>query len=165
MSDCDHEPGTLPCPCGSGLSLGDCCGPLLSGRTAPATAEALMRSRFTAFVRNDQAYLLSSWHGSTRPASLDPDDQPRWHSLRVLRSEDGGPDAETGLVEFMAEGMAHGRPVQLHEVSRFVREHGRWQYLDGRIIPADRPAARVKTGRNDPCPCGSGRKFKKCCGR
>ena len=60
---------------------------------------------------------------------------------------------------------AHGRPVRLHEVSRFVREHSRWQYLDGRIIPADRPAARVKTGRNDPCPCGSGRKYKKCCGR
>ena len=165
MPDLNQHNGARLCPCGSGLSLGDCCGPLLSGRTLAATAEALMRSRFTAFVRGDRVYLLSSWHGSTRPASLDPDDQPRWHSLRVLRTEDGGPGDETGLVEFRAEGIAHGRPVQLREVSRFVCEHGCWQYLDGRVIPADRPAARVKTGRNDPCPCGSGRKFKKCCGR
>ncbi len=121
-----------------------------------------MRSRFTAFVRGDRAYLLSSWHTSTRPASPDPDDQPRWHSLRALRTEDGGP-VMTGLVEFLAEGRAHGRPVQLHEVSRFVREHGRWQYLDGRIIPADRPTARRQNRPQPPLPPRQRPQVQKCC--
>ncbi|WP_295011048.1 YchJ family protein [uncultured Microbacterium sp.] len=118
------------CPCGSGDVLGSCCGPILDGRPAP-TAERLMRSRYSAFSLGDAAYLLRSWHPSTRPAALDLDDDVRWLRLDVLDVERGGPFDTDGVVEFEAVHRdASGRGV-LHERSRFVREAGRWFYLDG----------------------------------
>ena len=165
--DSPPDTGTTapPCPCGSGRAFAACCEPVLEGRVEATTAEALMRSRFTAFVRGHTAHLLRSWHSSTRPEHLDADDQPAWHTLSILRVEDGGPDDDHGLVEFLALGQDGAGPVRLHELSRFVREAGHWRYLAGEVRPAQRTAAGAKTGRNEPCPCGSGRKFKKCCGR
>ncbi|MRX42373.1 YchJ family protein [Agromyces kandeliae] len=116
------------CPCGSGGTYGDCCGPLLAGGAAP-TAVQLMRSRYTAFVVGDAAYLLATWHPSTRPERLDLDPELRWRSLEIVRTERGGPLDREGVVEFAAR-YAHGaeRGVQ-RESSRFVRED-RWRYLD-----------------------------------
>ncbi len=122
------------------------------------TAEALMRSRFSAFVLKNSAYLLASWQSSTRPPELDlSDDETHWQRLHIMASEQGTAGDSTGYVEFAAfyDG------GQLHERSRFVREEGRWVYVDGEILP---PVEPVKVGRNDPCPCGSGKKYKKCCG-
>jgi SEC-C motif-containing protein len=84
-----------------------------------------------------------------------------WQKLEILRSEAGGENDAEGRVEFKAHWLIGGRRGYLHETSRFLKEDGRWYYLDGQTHPA--PAAG-KTGRNDPCPCGSGKKFKKCCG-
>jgi SEC-C motif-containing protein len=98
---------------------------------AAGTAEALMRSRYDAFVRGDIEHLLATWHASTRPAaeSLAPEPGTRWLGLEVKRAEEAG---DTAIVEFIARFKVGGRPaVRLHEVSRFVREGGRWFYVDG----------------------------------
>lgn len=97
----------------------------------PATAEELMRSRFAAFKGADAAWLLASWHPSTRPAALDLSDNPVWRGLQIVDIVDGGVDDETGIVEFRATHLDEddGIAVQ-HERSRFIREAGRWYYLD-----------------------------------
>ncbi|TWI13401.1 YchJ family protein [Aerolutibacter ruishenii] len=124
------------CPCGSARAYADCCGPLHAGIAQAATAEALMRSRYSAFVRADADYLLASWHPSTRPASVDMDDAAatRWLGLEVRQHTPL--DADHATVEFIARCKVGGAPaVRLHELSRFVREDGRWYYMDG-IFPA-----------------------------
>ncbi|NII12184.1 YchJ family metal-binding protein [Oleiagrimonas sp. C23AA] len=118
------------CPCGSGLAYEPCCAPLHAGAAA-ASAEALMRSRYSAYVRKDAAYLQRSWHASTRPESLDMDDggQPTWLGLDVRRHET---DGDRAVVEFVARFRIGGsRAQRLHEISRFVREEGQWYYVDG----------------------------------
>lgn len=119
------------CPCGTGLIYGECCARFHRGAAAP-TAEALMRSRYSAFAAGDESYLLASWHPSTRPAALDLDDGVRWRRLDIVRTEAGGPFDRTGVVEFAARFVeADGERGMLRETSRFVREEGRWTYLDG----------------------------------
>lgn len=154
------EARTTDCPCGSGRALGTCCGPLLDGEPA-ATAEQLMRSRYTAYALGFGDYVLRTWHGSTRPAALDTA-LPVWQGLEIVAAEAGGVGDEAGTVEFRARYLDRGRPGVLHETSRFAREHGRWVYVDGRLHPA---VSKAAPGRNRPCPCGSGRKYKRCCGR
>lgn len=116
------------CPCRSGLAFGECCGPLHAGAPAP-TAAQLMRSRYAAYVTGDAAYLLATWHPSTRPATLELDPAPTWRSLEVVRTERGGPLDREGIVEFAARYVADGERGVLHETSRFVRED-RWRYVD-----------------------------------
>lgn len=124
MASCD-----VPCPCGRALAYARCCGPLHDGAPA-ATAEDLMRSRYSAYVLDRRAYLLDSWHASTRPAAL-PDPEPglRWLGLEVKRHTQH--DADHATVEFVARSKLGGRAHRLHESSRFVREGGRWLYVDG----------------------------------
>ena len=90
-----------------------------------------MRSRFEAFRSGDVEWLLASWHPSTRPASVDLSGNPDWQGLQIVDTVDGGPDADTGIVEFRASyNTPHGGLGVHHERSRFVREDGRWSYLD-----------------------------------
>lgn len=93
------------------------------------TAEQLMRSRFSAFAVGDAAYLLRTWHSTTRPARLALDPGQRWTRLEVLSSEQGGLFDTTGAVEFKAHYRESGRPDTVHEHSRFVRDNGEWTYL------------------------------------
>lgn len=119
---------TLPCPCGSGATYDACCGRWHAGEPAP-TAEALMRSRYSAFTLNLVPYLLQTWHASTRPASLD--DLPpglKWLGLQVRRAHE---DGDRATVEFVSRSKLGGKAARLHETSRFVREDGRWYYVDG----------------------------------
>lgn len=118
------------CPCGTGLTYGECCGPLHAGGRA-LTAESLMRSRFTAFALGDAGYVTATWHPSTRPADLTLDPDVRWYRLDVLRTDRGGLLDDDGVVEFRAHHRSPDGHESLHEVSRFVREAGRWVYLDG----------------------------------
>ncbi|MGZ8180137.1 YchJ family protein [Williamsia sp. SKLECPSW1] len=119
------------CPCVSGLTFGDCCGPLLAGLRRAPTAETLMRSRFTAFAVGDADHLLATWHPTTRPPSIDLNPDVRWYRLDVESVAAGGPFDDRGEVTFRAYHRApQGRGV-LAERSRFVREDGRWYYLDG----------------------------------
>ena len=100
----------------------------------PATAEALMRSRFEAFRSGDASWLLATWHPSTRPAELDLSDNPRWRGLQIVDVVDGAPGDTTGVVEFRATYLDDDGAVGvLHERSRFVREEGRWFYVDGDV--------------------------------
>ena len=118
------------CPCGSGREYGACCGPTHEGAPAP-TAEALMRSRFSAFARGLPEYVLASWHPSTRPASLELDEHTVWRRLQIVDTVAGGPDDDEGFVEFRASYRDPDGGGLLHERSRFVRVAGRWAYLDG----------------------------------
>lgn len=123
------------CPCGSGLALPDCCGRYLDGGESAPTAEALMRSRYSAWCLQRNDYLLDSWHPSTRPARLTPDsaNPVHWIGLKILNTLSGGSQDDAGTVEFVARGKVNGRAQRLHEISRFVREQGRWYYVDGDV--------------------------------
>jgi SEC-C motif domain protein len=123
------------CPCRTGLPYPECCGRLHDGTATAATAEQLMRSRYSAFAVGDPAYLLASWHPSTRPRTLDLDPSVRWVGLEVLGSTGGGLLAAEGTVEFSAAHVVGGVRGAQHENSRFVREAGRWYYLDGVSLP------------------------------
>lgn len=147
--------GMLLCPCGSGKELFACCAPIVAG-TPAATAEALMRSRYTAYVEGKEDYLLQSWHPETRPAGLQLDDT-EWLGLKVIRCQQGQAGDDEGIVEFTASFRVGDRVKRLHEISQFRRLDGRWYYHSGRTRLED-------VGRNEPCPCGSGKKFKRCCG-
>lgn len=116
-----------PCPCGSGVAYTRCCQRWHDGEAAP-TAEALMRSRYAAYVLGLNDYLLATWHPTTRPAELD-DTPLRWLGLEVRRHT--VEDEAHATVEFVARYRADGRGHRLHETSRFVREDGRWYYVDG----------------------------------
>ncbi len=118
-----------PCPCGRPLPYRECCAPLHHGRAAD-DAEALMRSRYTAYVLADTDYLLATWHPTTRPARLDADPPGlAWLGLEIKRTWSTGPDRAG--VEFIARFRIGGDKAQrLHERSRFIREAGRWFYLD-----------------------------------
>lgn len=120
------------CPCGSGLAYSRCCATWHRGAPAP-TAEALMRSRYSAYVLGLDDYLLATWHTATRPAALDAD-PVRWLGVDVKRHAPDGEDRAT--VEFVARFRADGRGHRLHETSRFVREEGHWYYVDGDIAEA-----------------------------
>ena len=153
------------CFCGSGMPFEGCCGRYLSGEESAPTAQALMRSRYTAYVRGDMAYLERTWDPATRPPALGSSaDSPEWLGLEIVSTHGGAPDDGEGTVEFVARYRDHGVEGRLHEVSRFRSENGAWLYVDGRVSDAANARATPKVGRNDPCPCGSGRKFKKCCG-
>lgn len=120
------------CPCGSGRAFAQCCGPYLAGDKLPETAEALMRSRYTAFVYRDETYLLETWHPSTRPAKdLRLTDDAKWLGLKITGTHCGGAGDNTGAVQFIARYKIGGKAHRLQENSRFIREQGQWFYLDG----------------------------------
>lgn len=124
---------TNACPCGTSKTYADCCCRFLAGSEIPATAEALMRSRYTAYTLLNEEYLLKTWHASTRPQQLNLSEErsSKWLGLQVKRHEQQ--DAEHATVEFIARYKVGGRAHRLHEVSRFVREAGCWFYLDGEV--------------------------------
>lgn len=155
------KPATF-CPCGSNLSYEICCGRYHKGGAAP-TAESLMRSRYSAYVLRLVGYVTDTWHHTTRPATLSFDSaEPAWCGLTICNTSGGSASDQAGEVEFIARWCKpDGQCGALHERSHFIREEGRWYYVDGTLLPA--PTAKI--GRNDPCHCGSGRKFKLCCGR
>jgi SEC-C motif-containing protein len=123
-----------PCDCGAARSYADCCGRYHAGplHLQAPTPEALMRSRYSAFMRDLNDYLLATWHPSTRPASLEPNPEGlRWLGLEVRKSALQNTDHAT--VEFVARSKLGGRAQRLHETSRFVREGGQWFYVDGEM--------------------------------
>jgi SEC-C motif-containing protein len=165
----EDVPTMVHCPCGSTKSLEECCGPLLAGERSAASAEELMRSRYSAYARGDIAYILETIHPEERKNHEESSirqwsEESEWLGLEVLDAP--ADDGAESTVEFVARyKSAAGEIVAHHERSHFVRIDGRWYFQDG--VPVDaapfvRQAAKV--GRNDACPCGSGRKFKKCCG-
>lgn len=122
---------TPNCPCGTGRSYAACCGRFHDGEPAPGP-ETLMRSRYSAFVLDLTGYLLATWHPRTRPAALEPNPAGlKWLGLAVKATT--MQDEDHGTVEFVARSKLGGRAQRLHETSRFVREAGRWYYVDGDV--------------------------------
>lgn len=160
----------MNCPCGTGLAFDQCCQPIIEGARIPETAEALMRARYTAYTQAAMDFLRESLH----PDRRDEHDaesvrawaaESQWHGLEILTLEDGGPEDELGLVEFACEFTREEERHRHHERARFARHDGNWYFVDGDLVK-QQPYVRgePKRRRNDPCPCGSGRKTKKCCG-
>jgi SEC-C motif-containing protein len=160
----------LTCPCGKGESLETCCGPYLDGKALPDTAEALMRSRYSAYVVGNIDYIVGT-HDPERIKEVDRKNTEQWSKtaewlgLEILSTEQGTPEDEVGVVEFVARYKLSGVKVEHRERALFRKHSSRWVFVDGMEIkgpPVVRTEPRV--GRNDPCPCGSGKKYKKCHG-
>ena len=157
------------CPCGSGLELDACCGPHLEGKTSAPTAEALMRARYSAHVLKNYQYLVDTTHPKFREGSTAEEierwsSRLQWDGLEIVHVTEGGEADLTGEVQFSAHYSVNGMPQELREDATFRKEDGVWYYVDGYVHPKE-PVRRAspKIGRNDPCPCGSGKKYKKCC--
>nr|WP_090274356.1 YchJ family metal-binding protein [Mycolicibacterium komanii]CRL67312.1 SecC motif-containing protein [Mycolicibacterium komanii] len=118
------------CPCGSGDVYAACCEPLHDGVRVAATAEELMRSRYSAFAKGAGDYLFTTWHPRTRPSDITLDDEVTWTGLVISDVVAGGETDDHGEVEFTARYLRAGRPGALDERSRFERRAGRWFYVD-----------------------------------
>lgn len=157
------------CPCGTGREYSDCCQPYIEGQNPAPTAEALMRSRYTSFVVKSYDYLEQTLAPESR-YDYDPEhvkswaESSTWLGLEIVSTKNGQPDDQTGDVEFIATFKQGGATHKHHELSYFEKQDGKWFYTDGDIVRPKPVVKDKKVGRNDPCPCGSGKKFKKCCG-
>ncbi len=159
------------CPCGTGKTYSSCCEKYINKKEIPQTAELLMRSRYTAYVKKEVPYIIQT----IMPAQLKEIDEEgirkwaektSWQNLQIVNTEKGGPDDKKGTVEFIAQYKEKGVVCNHHEIGRFSKHDGSWFYEDSEF-PAQKQFVRsdTKVKRNDPCPCGSGKKYKKCCGK
>ncbi|MFT5720325.1 MAG: SEC-C motif-containing protein [Motiliproteus sp.] len=160
-SDCNENSAHTVCPCGSQQPYQHCCQAAISGRQPARSAEALMRSRYSAFVMAEADYLIASTHPDYRQAlsrasMIDP--QIRWRRLQIITTQQGTENDQEGQVRFIATYVEGGRFGTLEENSNFSRIDSHWYYRDG-----DTRSQTLKPQRNAPCPCGSALKFKHCC--
>lgn len=155
----------VQCPCDSQKDYASCCEPYLRGKQNPATPEALMRSRYTAYTMANIDYIKQTMRGRALVGFQDMDatrwaKRVRWIRLNVVNS--AIENSKTGYVEFEASFVDGSRLKSIHEKSEFICEEGRWYYVDGTHLPTSQSAQMVS--RNMTCPCGSQRKFKNCHG-
>jgi SEC-C motif domain protein len=156
---------TTPCLCGSTIAYGDCCQPFHLGEKIPSTAQALMRSRYTAYALQNGAYLQATWDATKRPESIDfSRENIEWLRLEITETKKGGAKDAKGLVTFKAFYIQNAEEHVMNEISRFTKHEGRWFYLDGVIKSIGKVGLETNLGKNAPCACGSGKKFKRCCG-
>ena len=160
------------CPCGSGKSYADCCEKIIRGEPAE-NPEMLMRARYSAYVKGEIDFIMDSMKSSPQD-NRDRDREEirrwsqnsQWEGLEIIRTENGGPEDDSGIVEFIARYRDRNIPMEHHEIAEFRKEDGKWIFFDGELVPqAPYVRKEAKVGRNDPCPCGSGKKYKKCCGK
>ncbi|MEP2025710.1 MAG: YchJ family protein [Reichenbachiella sp.] len=156
------------CLCGSKKNINECCGTIIKGEPAK-TALALMRSRYTAYCLSEAQYLYNTTHSKHRAAyKIEGIEQwareNTWNQLEIVSVAHGSVSDTKGVVEFKAYFTdPKGKKQVHHERSNFLKEDENWYYLDGEINPKEIDLMK-KVHRNDPCPCGSGKKYKKCCG-
>ena len=157
------------CPCGSEINLVNCCQPIIHGTKQANTAEELLRARYTAFTQGAIDFILESHHSKTRGEVKrdeieDWSKNSQWLGLKVVQQESGKEQDQQGVIIFSATYQAEGKTQEHWEKSFFERENGQWKFLDAQGIQVGTfRRTEPKTGRNDPCPCGSGKKHKKCC--
>ena len=159
------------CPCGSGKTYSECCEPIIKGTKKAATAEELMRARYSSYVKQEIDFIINTCESSEQIAQIDrkaTEDWSRnstWHGLRILRTEKGTPSDTEGIVEFEAVyTQKHIRETH-HEMAYFKKIDGEWAYSTGELKVETIVREGRKIGRNEPCPCGSGKKYKNCCGK
>jgi SEC-C motif-containing protein len=168
-----HEKGVVMnnCPCGSENEYTDCCEPVIKGARVAQTAEQLMRARYSAYSKEETDFLLTSLH----PDYRDEYDEAQakqwaadssWKGLEIVKIENGGKEDESGTVEFIASYSLKNDQYEHHELAEFKKQDNAWYFTDGASVPPKQvKRSAPKIGRNDPCPCNSGKKYKKCCGR
>ena len=154
---------STPCLCGDPRGYEKCCGLIHADITNAKTAESLMRARYSAYSTDNLDFIRLSWHSSTLPSDVEPNETGfSWQGLKIVGTNNGGSNDKTGEVEFIASYIINGNAGTLHELSDFKRENGQWRYLDGKEKKGE-PVKSEKIGRNEPCTCGSGKKYKRCC--
>lgn len=156
------------CHCGSGNQFEKCCEPFLLKKETPPTAEATMRARYSAYVTGNIDFIKETHHSKTRDefdekSTKDWAEQSKWLGLRIKNTQDGQASDESGVVEFIAEYEYKDEIKAHHEISEFKKVDGSWYFYDGKTFGESVEREGPKVGRNDPCPCGSGKKYKKCC--
>ncbi len=157
------------CYCGRPVEFEKCCDPYLKGTKNPSTAEELMRARYSAYVTGNIDFIEST-HSPEKRDNLDVEGTRQWSSdsewlgLEIIETTKGGPHDTEGTVEFKALYSQNEISNEHHELSTFKKIEEKWYFDQGEIIPATVVREGKKIGRNDPCPCGSGKKYKKCCG-
>ena len=156
------------CPCESGAQYEACCGKYIEKGVKAPTAESLMRSRYSAFVVGEIDYLVQTHDPRTRD-ELDVKEieawskNSEWKGLNILELEDGDKNDTDGKVEFIATFEVDGEEQHHHESAEFFQKGGVWFYKDGKMLEVETFVREApKIGRNDPCHCGSGKKYKKC---
>ncbi len=172
---------TMKCPCGSYASFANCCEPFIQGRTLPATAEQLMRSRYSAYVVVQANYLKKTLAPESQKdfsiaSAKKWAEESEWLGLKIISTKKGSASDKTGTVEFVASYKFNGQIIDHHEVSYFRKtEDGQWLFVKGESDneggSQESPRVKIETlvrttpkiGRNDPCSCGSGKKYKSCC--
>lgn len=161
----------MNCPCLSGRLYEECCEPVIKGERKAGTAEELMRSRYSAFVQHEIDYIVNTNH----PEKIEEVDresiekwakESEWLGFELLNVSNGTAEDQEGQVEFIASFTQQGIKQEHHELAEFKKVDDQWYFYDGKLA-SQKPIVRVgdKVGRNDPCPCGSGLKYKKCCGK
>ncbi len=157
------------CYCGKSVEFDKCCAPYIKGNINPLTAEDLMRARYSAYVMVDIDFIEST-HNPDKRDGLDVEGTRQWASesewlgLEILKTTKGSQNDTEGTVEFKASYSQNEISNEHHELSTFKKIDGKWYFDHGEIIPITVVREGKKVGRNDPCPCGSGKKYKKCCG-
>ena len=152
------------CPCDSKRNFDECCGPIIAGTPAP-TAEALMRSRYTAFVKRmldhvERTHAPEVRDDFNRAEAERLAEECEWQGLEIRRATETGDTAE---VEYVMRFCLENKSIAKTTLSRFRRDNGQWLYVDCKPVTTQQRRV-AKIGRNDPCPCNSGKKAKKCCG-
>ena len=156
------------CPCGSDNDYAACCEPIITKKKTAETAEQLMRARYSAHVKVDVDFIYETTHpdyreGYDHKGAKSWAEKSEWHGLEIIGSTNGGPKDDKGEVEFIARFRDKDGVRSHHERGQFERKRKKWLFTEG-IMVKSAPLSVTKIGRNDPCTCGSGKKFKKCCG-
>lgn len=157
------------CPCGSGKEYKSCCGLYIKEGIKAPTAEALMRARYSAYAKGEVDFILAS-HSPKDRGDLSREDiaqwanSSEWQGLEIVSTQQGQEGDSKGIVEFKAHYMQDRARFTHHEKAIFEKDGDQWFFADGHIVNEPQKRESPKVGRNDPCPCGSGKKFKKCCG-
>lgn len=142
----------------------------VSGEKHPSTAEELMKARYMAYAYQKVDYVLGT-HAPEAAGDVDEEGAKKWAAesewlgLEVVSKEAGESSDSTGTVEFIARYAVSGKEFAHHEIAQFRKEDDKWMYVDGEMVK-QKPQRREtpKVGRNEPCPCESGKKYKRCCG-
>jgi SEC-C motif-containing protein len=154
------------CRCGSALAYEACCGLYHRREKNPATAESLMRSRFTAYAMQKGDYLQATWDANKCPENIDfSKETAQWQKLEIVSTQKGGVQDDKGIVEFKAYFLQEGEECVMNEISRFKKVAGCWFYVDGVVKSIGKLNQTNNQGKNALCACGSGKKFKRCCGK
>lgn len=159
------------CPCGSGLPYLGCCEKIITGKVKATTAEALMRARYSAYVKHEIDFISQSCIRREGENDIDIEETRRWSEesewlgLKIHGIKQGGISDTEGIVEFSAYYVLKGLKDEHRESAGFKKIDGEWLYAEGQIITTTIVRSGPKVGRNEPCPCGSGKKYKQCCGK